>query len=630
MEVESPTFIPTRYPAVRLLFGVAMGIALQLAISWNSLGFFVASGVCLASGIGLFIAKKFTASYWLCAIIIGLWIGFHGSVLTVPTKSIGEIPAVINGEITSLLRKDSASVRCIVEGNVDAKALPALEPCRVILVVHNPTCREYFLETGARIYAVVSLRLPLKSSLPAEFDELQYCKANEVQFMARAEPSKVALLERSSGFTRFVYSSAGAIDRIIHSLYTQETGAIVSALVLGDKTRISEETRSTFSLSGTAHLLAVSGFHVGIIASGVFLLLGIVRNRWAKFIIFTIVLGLFVVMSGLQPSAIRAGIMVELALLTLILERRIIGLNIVALALVLVMIFSPKVIYSPGFQMSAASILGISVLFAPFKRGLGVLLPFTSWFGELIIASLAVTFSASVMVSPLVAYYFSIFSLVSPLANLLVIPLMSLAMVWVFCSLVFAPINWGITTTFSAASSACIHTAESVNTWAIGFKFAAVQSPELAVVIASLSSVGLVYILLVQSKRQSLFRLTVTSVVMVFSLVIVKPNITINSAFTRGESVRLTAPRMNVVARIIPLKKGVTAALITDRKPHQYPFGDPALQRYLLGLNDSLLIGIQGNSSEWIAAQVRNLRPSTHIFTYPKYLRTMADESKLK
>lgn len=601
----------------------------MLTISWSSEGFLITTGLCLVVGLGFFIAKKYSASFWLCSIVIGLWVGFHAITLRVPSRSIGEITAVIDGEITSIHRKDSATVRCIIDGKVDAQALPALEPCRVILSIRNPTVREHFLETGAHIYAVVSLRLPQHPSLPAEFNEVQYCASNDVQFIARTNATKVALLEKPNGLSWLVYSSVGIADRAIHSLYPDEIGAVVSALVFGNQTGLTEETRRAFSLSGTAHVVSVSGFHVGIIAVGVFILLGFIRNRWMKFVIFTVLLAFFIIMSGMQPTAIRAGIMAELTMIALMLEQRIIGLNIVALALVLVMIYSPCVLYSPGFQMSAASILGISLLFNPFTRGLSMLLPKRLWLREVILASLAVTFAASVMVSPLVAYYFSVFSVISPLANLLVIPVMSVAMIWAFCSLIVLPLNWGIATTFAAAAAVCIQVAESVNTWVIKLPFAAVQSPQIAVLIAVISSMALVYILLANSRRHILFRLSVASTVMVMSVMIVKPDVDINATFSGGETIPLVAHRMNVDATLIPLKKGVSVALITDRKAHMYPIGDASLERYLAGLNDSLLIGIRGNASEWIAAQVRDNHPKTKIFVCPWSLQNgLATEKK--
>lgn len=618
MNIDSqPKFIPTQYPAVRLLFGVAAGIILQLAVSWSSLGFAITAGLCVAIGVGCLIAKKYSVSFWLCSAAIGLWVGFHATALRVPSRSIGEITAVIDGEITSILRKDSTIVKCIIDGKIDAKALPAIEPCKVILTVSNPTVREHFLETGAHIYAVVSLRLPQLPSLPAEFNEVQYCVANDVQFMARANAAKVALLEKPNGLSWFVYSSISAVERAIHSLYPEEIGAIVSALVFGNQTGLTEETRRAFSLSGTAHVVSVSGFHVGIIAAGVFIVLGFIRNRWVKFVVFTVLITFFIIISGLQPAAMRAAIMAELAMIALILEQRIIGLNIVALALIFVVIYSPQVLFSPGFQMSAASILGISLLFNPFQRGLGMLLPKHLWVREIIITSLAVTFAASVMVSPLVAYYFSIFSVISPLANLLVIPLMSVAMIWAFCSLMVLHLNWGVATTFAAASAASIQLAELINTWAIKLPFAAVQSSQIAVLIAVVSSASLIYILLANSRMHALFRFCVASAVMVMSVMIAKPDIDINVAFSAGETIPIVARRMNVDATIIPLKKGVGVALITDRRAHQYPSGDAPLERYLSGLNDSLLIGIRGNSSEWIAAQVRNNHPKTRIFVCP-------------
>lgn len=612
-----PKFIPTQYPAVRLLFGVATGIYFQLAFSWNIVGFAIAFGLCVAVGIGLFILKRYTASFWICSLVIGFWVGFSSLGLHLPSRSIGEVPAVIEGEVTSVLREDSLSFKCIVEGKVDAQAMPAIDPCRIIMSVYNPTKRENFLKTGARIYSDVKIRLPQKSSLPGELNEAQYCAANDVQFIAIANPKKVALLESSSGFSNLMYASVDAINNGIRSLYPKETSGVVSALLLGDQTKINPETRKAFSLSGTSHLLSVSGFHVAIISSGVFIILGFIRKRWIKFVVFTVFLTIFIMVSGSQHAALRAGIMAELTLIAYLLQQRIKVINIIALTVVVEMILLPGVIYSAAFQMSVASIVGITLLYNPFRYGLSMILPVRLWLRELLITSLALTFAASVIVSPIVAYYFSVFSVVSPLANLLTIPLMSIAMIWAFCSLIFIPINWGIATTFAAAASSCIHVTDSINTWAVDLQIAAVQSPNLAIPVACICSVALLYILFSNTRRQAMFRTGVASAVLLLTVQIMKPQVDIKTTFAGGETIPLVVKRKYVDAKIFPLKERLTGVLITDRKPHQYPFSDPYLQQYLAGLNDSLLIGVSGNSSEWVATRVRDKHVNVKIFTCP-------------
>lgn len=616
-----PKFIPTQYPALRLLFGVAAGVYFQLAFTWNIIGFAIVFGLSVAVGIALFAIKRYTPSFWMCSLVIGLWVGFNSVGFHLPSRSIGEIPAVIEGEITSVLREDSTSFKCIVEGKVDAQALPAIDPCRVIMSVPNTTKRENFLKTGAYIYSDVKLRLPQKSSLPGEFNEAQYCAANDIQFIANANPKKVALLESSSGFSKLTYSSVGAINSSINSLYPKETAAIVSALILGNQTKLNADTRKAFALSGTSHLLSVSGFHVAIIASGVFIVLGFIRKRWIKFIVFTAFLTIFILVSGSQHAAIRAGIMAELTLIAFLLQQRIKVVNIIALTVVVEMIWLPEVIYSAAFQMSVASIVGITLLYNPFRYGLSMILPVRLWLREVVISSLALTFAASVIVSPIVAYYFSVFSVVSPLANLLTIPFMSIAMIWAFCSLIFIPLNWGIATTFAAAASTCIQVTDSINTWAVDLQIAAVQSPNLVVPVACVCSVAVLYILFSNTRRQAMFRAGVASAVLLLTVLIIKPDVNIRTTFTGGETIPLVAKRMYVNAKIIPLKEGLTGVLITDRKTHQYPQSDPYLQEYLADLNDSLLVGVNGNSSEWIASRVRNKHGKIKIFTCTQWMQ---------
>jgi ComEC/Rec2-related protein len=609
---DKPRIIFTRYPAFRLLCGVALGIFFYHTASWNETGF-----ILMFSSLGIlactvYYSRNYHTSFWIAAFALGLWTGNAAQQFRTPSLDIRDIPSVFHGEVVSLLRSDSLSIRCLVSGTLDAQPLPAIRPCRVILTVPLPTEREGFLRAGASIYAVGMIRTPARPTLPMEFDERQYCMAQDVQFLMTARPSQVALLEKAHGLPAVISRCTQAIEERIRLLYSDETAAIVTALLLGNQSKISPETRARFSLSGTAHILSVSGSHVGIIAALVMVILGFVRHRWLKFFIFTVAVSTFILLSGMQPSALRAGLMAVLGMLGYTWQRRIYALNIVSLSVVILLLSQPTLIYSAGFQMSVVSVAGISIFYAPFRTFLLSLLPFQSSSIEFIASSLALTFAASVSVSPLVAYYFSTFSVVSPLANLFVVPLMSLGMVFGMLSIVVVPINVGIATTYSAATAWCIRMADAVNRWSVELPASYVHAPELAFMLSILVSSALLLVLMSQSRRQAAFRVIMSSISIFFIVRIadVQP------------SVSRLIPRTNVAVSAIPLQKDSTLILITDRKPHLYPSIDRALVEFIATLPDSAIVGIRGNVSEWTAVQAHELRPSVKFFILSEVIGT--------
>ncbi|MBK9248147.1 MAG: ComEC/Rec2 family competence protein [Ignavibacteria bacterium] len=476
---DQPRIIFTRYPAFRLLCGMALGILFHSTATWNIPGFIILFSCLSLLSAGFYYRKKLVLSFWVASFALGIWVGNSAQQVQIPQSIVSEIPTTISGKITSVLRQDSLNFRCIIDGSVDAQQLPVISSSRVILTVNLLSDRENFLKVGSIIYAAGTLRTPQTPTLPMEFDERQYCKSQDVQFLMKAKASDVAIVEKAGGFPALVAEIVAALEQRIQILYSNESGAIVSALLLGNQTKISKETRKIYSLSGTAHILSVSGSHVGIIAAIIFVFLGFVRSRWLKFLIFTLAISAFIIVSGMQPAAMRAGLMAILAMLGFTLQRRVFALNILCLSIVILLLCQPILIYSSGFQMSVASVFGITIFYAPFHATFLSHLTNKSSVTEFIASSLALTFAASVTVSPLVAYYFSTFSVVSPCTNVLIVPLMSLAMIFGMASVLLLPVNVGIATTYSAATAWCISTSESINQWSVNYRGLGFNLPNL-------------------------------------------------------------------------------------------------------------------------------------------------------
>jgi ComEC/Rec2-related protein len=171
---------------------------------------------------------------------------------------------------------------------------------------------------------------------------------------------------------------------------------------------------------GVAHLLSVSGLHVGfmvLLFLGVGMSLGIPKK--VLYALVLIILPLFVLMVGSKASAIRAAIMTGLALIGRIIERRVDGLNLCGAAALIMLVFRPLDLYDPGFQLSFAACCGIFVYYPCWRSKFDK--PWRS-FVEPWLVSLA----AQVGVFPIAALYFGTVTWMGVLINPIIVPLGSL------------------------------------------------------------------------------------------------------------------------------------------------------------------------------------------------------------
>lgn len=152
----------------------------------------------------------------------------------------------------------------------------------------------------------------------------------------------------------------------------KETGDIIQALAVGNQADIDPELRDHYSRAGVAHLLSVSGLHVGIIFMIINLLFGwvrLIRRGYTALgvIVIAVLLG-YAVLTGLSPSVTRAVIMFSLLQIGLMLSRNTNSFNTLCAAAVLLLLWNPYYIFHIGFQLSFAAMVGIITLYQPLAR----------------------------------------------------------------------------------------------------------------------------------------------------------------------------------------------------------------------------------------------------------------------
>jgi competence protein ComEC len=204
-----------------------------------------------------------------------------------------------------------------------------------------------------------------------------------------------------------------------------DEAAIVRGMVIGDRSRISEETEEDFRRSGITHILAISGMHVAVLSAAVyFLLRSLAVPLMARNPATIALVWLYVVVAGAPPSAVRAAVVATLVLLAPLLGRQISPLHFMTTMLAAVLAYNPQLVYNVGFQLSVTAVFGILLLRKPFIKMFERTLfrPFRKP-NDVLLNLLAVSLAAQVSTAPIIAASFGLVSVVGLVTNLVAVPL---------------------------------------------------------------------------------------------------------------------------------------------------------------------------------------------------------------
>ncbi len=263
--------------------------------------------------------------------------------------------------------------------------------------------------------------------------------------------SVVKMTENNSLIKRTIYKTRKYLKNILeHTLSSKEAG-IMKALLLGDRSYIPRHIRQLFIETGTAHVLAISGLHVGIIAGIVLIIFKTlpISRAW-QFFMTILSLIAYALITGARPSVVRATIMMSIFLGGFILEREQNLLNSVSVAAFIILISNPLNLFNIGFQLSFACVVSI-ILFADKIKAFFIkrikILQDGKIYGKakgvliLIIYSLSISFAVWIGIAGLIAYYFHIITPITVLANLFVVPLLfiiiTLGMATLFSGIIY-------------------------------------------------------------------------------------------------------------------------------------------------------------------------------------------------
>lgn len=230
-----------------------------------------------------------------------------------------------------------------------------------------------------------------------------------------------------------LYKLKGVVQERINALYFEPGASLVSGLLLGSRKGMSEELTLAFQSVGLTHIVAVSGYNISLVIACIFSLFGFLPLK-KRVILSVVMVAAFVLFVGASAAAVRAGIMGSLSMWGLYTGRRSQAFFALLWSALGMTLWNPAILaFDIGFQLSFASTLGLLVFTPMLERFVPLKMGFLK-------EALLLTLSAQLATFPFIVFYFGRLSLISPLANLAVAPLLPFAMLFSGLSLLASPV----------------------------------------------------------------------------------------------------------------------------------------------------------------------------------------------
>ena len=225
---------------------------------------------------------------------------------------------------------------------------------------------------------------------------------------------------------KFQEMLVGVRDAIVERIFLalpEPHGSLLAGILLGNRVKLDRDLLDVFRLVGLSHIIAVSGYNLTILTANIRSILRPILGRKTTIAIAVVTVVSFILLSGAPPSIIRAGVMAGILLWGDYLGRPQRSLGALTLAAGVIVLFQPKIIFDVGFQLSVAATYGLIRLAPSVTHALGRF-KIPGWLK----LTLGETLAATIMTAPLIITVFERLAIISPLSNILVVPLTPLLM----------------------------------------------------------------------------------------------------------------------------------------------------------------------------------------------------------
>ena len=357
----------------------------------------------------------------------------------------------IEGRVVNIDRSGSDAVRLTLDQVVLARMDTAKTPRKVRVSLHG-TAPEIL--PADRIMTTGHLSPPLGPAEPGGFDFQRHAWFMEIGGVGYTRNPVVRLAPAKQGdWKLWIFTQRMALSKAVRAQIDGEAGAFAAAIMTGDRSAMSQKTLGDLRATNLAHLLAISGLHMGLHTGFVFavvrfglalipfIALRIATKKIAAVVALIIGAG-YLALSGGNVATERAYIIVAVMLVGVILDRRALTLRAVAMAATVVLLIQPEALIGPGFQMSFSATTALVLVFSNLRKFNTQALP--KWLRPVfsVVLSSAV---AGLATAPFAAAHFNQFAHYGLVANVLSVPLMGvLVMPAAVLAVCLAPLGgWG-------------------------------------------------------------------------------------------------------------------------------------------------------------------------------------------
>lgn len=259
---------------------------------------------------------------------------------------------------------------------------------------------------------------------PGAFDYRQYMALKDIHHQQFVDADRYQLLSRSEGNAFYAHAlsiRSWAVQTFKDKIADEQSAAIVSALVLGAKSDLSDDVKQAYATAGAMHVLAVSGLHVGIIYMIILAVFGKLqgskRGKTLLVLISLMLLWSYAMITGFSPSVLRAATMFSFMAVGKAFNRNSNIYNAIFASAFVLLCIDPHLLMSVGFQLSYSAVIGI-VYLQPRIEGW---FSSSNWLLNKVWSITSVTLAAQCATLPLSLYYFNQFPTYFLVSNLIVI-----------------------------------------------------------------------------------------------------------------------------------------------------------------------------------------------------------------
>lgn len=327
----------------------------------------------------------------------------------------------------TLSHANSAEETAPLTGKVEVRL--ALRP-----ILQDTSVSQNTPRYGDTISVQGRLELPAGPRNPGGFDYRSYLAHNGIHATLLAtRPDDWHIVtasgERGAPFLTLAYALRQAVLRHAGAGFRPERAAVLSGILLGDRANLPAELREDFERTGTTHILATAGLHVGLVMA---MLIGLFRSLRLlprpALVCTLLCLALYIPMTGERVAMTRATIMAAVYLGGMLLEREPYLPNTLALAALILLVGNPQSLFDAGFQLSFGIVISVALL-SPLMQRLRKTVSEEALpsgrlrgMGKFLLDIFLIALAAQIGALPLVAYYFHAIPVVGIIANLLIVP----------------------------------------------------------------------------------------------------------------------------------------------------------------------------------------------------------------